>query len=257
MSDLLKRYARRMERLVKSQRELAGDLREIMKDMRADGFEGGVLKQWIAAIIDADGGDDRKLQRLKTKTQEAAIYADVLGYAIPGFGEAKRFVVNQPASDGGSPAPETESGVAPPEPAASDKSPIARAIEGMAPVVAEALGLTSSSPAPIPHDPVTGEVFEAPEPGRIMSEAASERLRDAVLNAPPIIHSPAPAEEAAPAHNPGGGHEVAQPSPPQICDRLIGESTDQEGRAPQPALPPDDLLAIPDFLRRPKKQVAA
>lgn len=98
----LKAFADRLRPMMEEQRSLAADLREIMKEMRDVGLDGGVLKQWLAAIIDADeSGDDRKLKRLMAKTQDAAIYGDMLGHKIDGFGETKRFVVNDPPHDPG------------------------------------------------------------------------------------------------------------------------------------------------------------
>lgn len=85
-------FAERLRPLMEQQRTIASDLRELMTEMRGEGLEGGVLKQWMAAMIDAEDGKEAKLQRLISRTQDAAIYGEVLGYKIDGFGETKRFV---------------------------------------------------------------------------------------------------------------------------------------------------------------------
>ena len=113
MTQALADFAARMRPLVEEQRRLARDLRELAKEMRDIGLEGGILKQWLSAIIDAEEeGDERKLNRLKAKTQDAAIYGDMLGYTIEGFGEAKRSVVNNSIDIETAPAPEQRSAAA-------------------------------------------------------------------------------------------------------------------------------------------------
>lgn len=88
-------YARRMRTLVEEHNRTAADLRELAKEMREGGLQAVVLKAWVTAIVKADEGDNKPLRRLQAKTQDAAIYAEALGFPVDGFGETKRFVVNE------------------------------------------------------------------------------------------------------------------------------------------------------------------
>jgi uncharacterized protein (UPF0335 family) len=84
-------YARRMRALVEEDVRIAADLRELAKEIRGDGYSAATLKALVKAMVLDDDGDPGPLDRLKTKIQDAAIYADALGIAIEGFGETNRF----------------------------------------------------------------------------------------------------------------------------------------------------------------------
>ena len=97
----LKDYAIRMRTLVEGQMQYAADLRELAKEMRETGFQAAVLKAWVKAIISFDDGDEKPLEALKARTAEVALYGDILGFAVEGFGETNRIVVKEsPQGDG-------------------------------------------------------------------------------------------------------------------------------------------------------------
>jgi uncharacterized protein (UPF0335 family) len=90
-------YARRMRNLVEEDRRIAADLRELAKEMRGVGYQAVVLKSIVVALVAAEEGDEKPLEKLKARTQEVAMYADALGTPIDGFGEGERnrFGVNE------------------------------------------------------------------------------------------------------------------------------------------------------------------
>jgi uncharacterized protein (UPF0335 family) len=85
-------FARRMRSLVQEDVRIAADLRELAKEMRDCGLSAATLKALVKAMVLAEEGNEGPLERLKTKIQDAAIYAEALGVAIDGFGETKRIV---------------------------------------------------------------------------------------------------------------------------------------------------------------------
>lgn len=88
-------YARRMRSLVEEDVRIAADLRELAKEMRDLGHRPVVLKAWIKALVLAEDYDKPSaLENLKTKTQDAAMYAGALGIDIDGFGGTKHIGVN-------------------------------------------------------------------------------------------------------------------------------------------------------------------
>ena len=118
-------YARRMRLLVEDDLRIAKDLRELAKEMRDDGLSAASLKALVKAIVLADDGNEKPLERLKTKIQDMAIYADALGITIDGFGKTIRFDAN-PA---GSLEPGEAGGLvkASPEPSEPTPEPVAPA----------------------------------------------------------------------------------------------------------------------------------
>lgn len=87
-------YARRMKSLVEEDVRVAADLRELAKEMRETGFQAAPLKALVKALVLAEEGNEKPLERLKARVQDVAIYASALGIEIEGFGERNRFVVN-------------------------------------------------------------------------------------------------------------------------------------------------------------------
>jgi len=85
-------YARRMRFLVEEDVRIAADLRELAKEMRDDGLSAANLKALVKAIVLADEGNEGPLERLKTKIQDLALYAEALGVPVDGFGETNCFV---------------------------------------------------------------------------------------------------------------------------------------------------------------------
>ena len=90
----LKDYARRMRTLVEGQAQYADDLRELAKEMRETGFQAAVLKAWVKAMISYESGDEGPIDRIKARTADVALYGGILGFAVEGFGEPNRIVVN-------------------------------------------------------------------------------------------------------------------------------------------------------------------
>lgn len=115
-SPTLSDYARRMRFLVEEDVRIAADLRELAKEMRDDGLSAASLKALVKAIVLFDDGNEKPLERLKTKIQDMAIYADALGIAIDGFGETNRSDVDESISS--RPAPPAVSAAEPSIPSA-------------------------------------------------------------------------------------------------------------------------------------------
>jgi uncharacterized protein (UPF0335 family) len=234
MSRDIKAFSDRLRVLVEEQMQIAADLRELMKEGRDVGIEGGVMKQWIKALIQHDNGKPKALERLIQKTQDAALYAEVLGLEVPGFGEAKRFVVNQSAGDGGAPAPTNQTGVAPPGPVLS--TPTVESGPELGRMLSDAASDVAAAQLAA-LEPISGT--------RDLNEERMDCYQLGTVDAVPPSNPQATASDDEPPHNPGGGHEV------------ISASID-EGR-PRAAAPPsdDDLLDIPEFLRKPPPPRAA
>lgn len=177
-------YARRMRFLVEEDVRIAADLRELAKEMRDDGLSAASLKALVKAMVLADDGDEKPLERLKTKIQDMAIYADALGITIDGFGETIRFDVAAPLSS------------RPAIPAVSAAEP----------------SIPSADVVPAPVGQPDGLAFEA------------GNQREAAPISEPVAQQPSPARDGQPPAGVPlplvGGDPFADRQPPPIPDFL-------------------------------------
>lgn len=160
-------YARRMRSLVEEDVRVAADLRELAKEMRGDGYSAATLKALVKAMVLDDDGNPKPLQNLKTKIQDAAIYAEALGIGIDGFGETKRFDTDvfgdMEREDGGWPiaTPHDIDGVVI-EPATEIPSAPSQGLNGGQPSTASSDAVPAADASP--RADLVGQSERAPDP---------------------------------------------------------------------------------------------
>lgn len=219
-------YAHRMRSLVEEDLRIAADLREIAKEMRERGYQAVVLKAVVKAQVAQENGDEKPMERLKARTQEIAIYADALGEPIEGFGETKRFVVNNSDND---PPHDSETGE----------------------IIEHESQAKPEASAPVPDPSGEGEDPENAIEGAGQSGSRSSGgdgtaapNSDTGGLSPPVTES-REASESSP--QPADAEALSATAVP----RPVDDKTAAPIRIPSSAVPPpEDCPDIPDFLRR-------
>jgi uncharacterized protein (UPF0335 family) len=230
----LRSLIERIERLEVEKAELAADIREVYLEAKATGFDPKIMRKVVQL---------RKMEPADRNEQEELLALYMAAVGLPSIRTApdnegplasSRTVLNEPAGDGGAPAPTTQTGVAPPGPVLS--TPTVESGPELGRMLSDAASDVAAAQLAA-LEPISGT--------RDLNEERMDCYQLGTVDAVPPSNPQATASDDEPPHNPGGGHEV------------ISASID-EGR-PRAAAPPsdDDLLDIPEFLRKPPPPRAA
>ena len=228
----LKAFASRAKPIMERQMDDADDMRELMKEMREIGLQGAVMKKWLKAEIQYDRtGDDRALKKLKTDTEDAALYGAVLGHEVDGFGLAtKDFVVNDSSPPTGQLAQDDRAGTAgegssptfdvPPEPddghdgaSPAKESPARKPLQGGAGTAEQgedAYPGVESDGTPLPSRPCSADEQNAPgAPNRDVSAGDKPCQEDVAAGNPPLVREASASAQTGEPTRHGGRHERA------------------------------------------------